>query len=231
MFDKYALTVDENIHVLKKLLSEGQLLTPMDAPEGTYDVLLVDCNLEFFSDKIINDNMKSSGFFLIDRQLVINYKNAWRDILNTINDNITVDYWIEINALILYKVSGPLEPAGIIRYTDIDIGNINYKPKIPKRECFESSLSRILTTNKTITEKAIELYLYGCKTQNFYNANKRTSFLIANKLLVQNGTGVMANSFDDVGNDKFKKLLKDYYETGNDIKIKNYIYKSYITIG
>ena len=61
----------------------------------------------------------------------------------------------------------------------------------------------------------------------FLDGNKRTSMLLANKILISNGCGILAVRESDL--EEFGGLLINYYETGLDDKIIKFIYENAIS--
>ena len=68
--------------------------------------------------------------------------------------------------------------------------------------------------------------LYGMRSQLFWDGNKRTSMIIANKIMIQNGKGIISVSEDNIL--EFNRLLTDYYNTGNDEELNLFIYNNCI---
>lgn len=64
--------------------------------------------------------------------------------------------------------------------------------------------------------------LYGMRNQLFWDGNKRTSMIIANKIMIMNGKGIILVKDDDLL--EFNKVLTEYYTTGVDIKIIEFLY-------
>ena len=77
------------------------------------------------------------------------------------------------------------------------------------------------------TERAIKVMLWGMRRQMFLDGNKRTSMLLANKILISNGCGILAVRESDL--EEFGGLLINYYETGLDDKIIKFIYENAIS--
>ena len=73
-----------------------------------------------------------------------------------------------------------------------------------------------------ITLRSIKYMLYGMRNQLFWDGNKRTSMIIANKIMIMNGKGIILVKDDDLL--EFNKLLTEYYTTGVDIKIIEFLY-------
>lgn len=68
--------------------------------------------------------------------------------------------------------------------------------------------------------------LYGMRSQLFWDGNKRTSIIIANKIMIENGKGIITIKEENLL--EFNKLLTEYYNTNNDEKIISFIYNNCI---
>ena len=64
--------------------------------------------------------------------------------------------------------------------------------------------------------------LYGMKSQLFWDGNKRTSTICANKIMIENGNGII--KVPDNKLEEFTVLLSEYYTTDNKEKIKQFIF-------
>lgn len=65
------------------------------------------------------------------------------------------------------------------------------------------------------------------RRQMFLDGNKRTAMLLANKILIANGCGIVAIKENDL--EEFGKMLIHYYETGEMENIKDFIYQNEIS--
>jgi len=79
---------------------------------------------------------------------------------------------------------------------------------------------------ESATERAIEYMLYGMRSQLFWDGNKRTSTICANKIMIENGAGIIKISDSDLV--QFNSLLSEFYETNNKKEIKEFIYDNCI---
>lgn len=68
--------------------------------------------------------------------------------------------------------------------------------------------------------------LYGMRKQLFWDGNKRTSTIVANKIMIQNGKGII--KVPDTKLMEFNELLSEYYTSNNMEKIKQFIYENCI---
>lgn len=77
--------------------------------------------------------------------------------------------------------------------------------------------------DKSATEKSIELMYHLMRNQIFWDGNKRTATLIANKYMIDNGAGLINIPLDYW--DEWNKLISEYYYDNDMSKIKEWTYK------
>lgn len=68
--------------------------------------------------------------------------------------------------------------------------------------------------------------LYGMRSQLFWDGNKRTSTICANKIMIESGAGII--KVPDTKLEEFNILLSDYYSSNSNSKIKQFIYDNCI---
>lgn len=151
---------------------------------------------------------------------VINLKHAWEFILNKNVIMSKTDYSVlcMINRLV---EEGFYYSPGMLRTTPVKIGGTSWTPELPDEATIKENINDILNSNQSNIDKAIDLLLYIVRTQAFIDGNKRTSIIFANHLLIGKGGGIMVIPTEKV--EEYKKLLINYYETGNDEKIKKFL--------
>ena len=209
MIDKYSLSLKENIFVAKKLLIQN--IYNSAKLEG--------CNITFPQTQTILDGISVSGLKMSDIEVILNLRDAWEYVLSTIEEPLTLESINKINGYVARNES--LE-WGVLRYGEVGISGTNYKPPIPSEEDVKKSLDLIINSNKSDTEKGIELFLWGCRSQNYWDGNKRTSTLCSNKYLIMQGRGIM--TIPDNKLEEFNNLLVSYYESNNWDDIKVFLY-------
>ena len=155
-----------------------------------------------------------------DIMKVVNLKHAWEFILNK---NVILnksDYNIlrTINKLV---EEGFYYSAGKLRTTPVKISGTNWTPDIPIESMVKEEINKILESNQSAIEKAINLLLYSVKKQMFLDGNKRTSVIYANHYLIGKGKGIIVIPVEKI--DKYKSLLIKYYETNDEIEIKKFL--------
>ncbi|WP_141082494.1 Fic family protein, partial [Campylobacter devanensis] len=89
-------------------------------------------------------------------------------------------------------------------------------PSLPIDYEVENYINKILK-NDDKKNSAIELMLYIMRNQLFFDGNKRTAMLTANKILIKNGLGIFAVRQQSM-QDFFTKLVK-FYESGESNEI------------
>ena len=87
-------------------------------------------------------------------------------------------------------------------------------------------MEQIILSDTTATEKALEAFAWGTRGQFFWDGNKPTSMTLANKILIDAGTGMF--TITDKHMERFNDLLLDYYDTGASEELKEYLYENAI---
>ena len=87
-------------------------------------------------------------------------------------------------------------------------------------------MEQIILSDTTATEKALEVFAWGTRGQFFWDGNKRTSMTLANKILIDAGTGMF--TITDKHMERFNDLLLDYYHAGASEEMKEYLYENAI---
>lgn len=213
MKDKYNLTVRENIFVAKKLLAQNIYRSAK----------LEGCNITFPETQTILDGVSVAGLKMSDVEVVLNLRDAWRYLIDTIEEPLSLEYISKINGYVSRNESLDW---GVLRYGDVGISGTSYRPPIPNEPDVVQTINQIITADKSSTEKAIELFLYGCRNQNYWDGNKRTSTLVANKYMIMNACGIFSVPDDKLG--EFNQMLREYYESGNPQEIKTFLYDNAI---
>lgn len=78
----------------------------------------------------------------------------------------------------------------------------------------------------TATEKALCAFVWGARSQLFWDGNKRTSLVLANKILLDAGGGMLTISEKHM--EQFNGLLLAYYNTGEAEALKTFLYDTAI---
>jgi len=177
----------------------------------------------FPQTKTILSGVNVSNVRLDDIQAILNMRDAWRFLLDTFDNPITLDYVCKLNGFIARNEA--LE-WGKLRTGLVAISGTDYEPPVPNTADTERTLSAILTSDATTTEKALRAFTWGTRCQLFWDGNKRTSLVLANKILLQDGAGMM--TITEKNMEQFNELLVDYYNTGNADALELFLYDNAI---
>ncbi len=213
MKDKYELTPEQNIFLAKKTLVNN--IYNSARLEG--------CNITFPDTQTILDGVSVAGLKMQDVEVVLNLRDAWKFVLASIEKPLDIDYMCKINSYVSRNESLDW---GVLRYGEVGITGTDYKPPVPEKDKVIQALNKLLNENSSITEKTISLFLWSCRSQLFWDGNKRTSLIAANKLMISEGKGILM--IDEKHLLQFNKLLTEYYITGNRVEIGKFLYENCI---
>ena len=216
MKDKFKLTRGENVFIAKR---------------NIVDYIWKSANLEgigvtYPETQVIYDNGIVNGLKVDDIIAINNLKYAWNFILE--NEDINYDYNVlcYIHKLVADKLV-PSTVLGRIRTTPVNIGGTTWKPSFPIESKIKEELEEILNGEyESKTELAIVCMLYVMRKQMFIDGNKRVAMLFANKIMIDNGCGIISIS-QELQSLFYEKLIK-YYETGEMDELKKWIYDNCI---
>lgn len=210
--DKYNLTIEQNIFLAKRNLVDN--IYSNARMEGL--------NITFPETKTILEGINVPNLKIDEIQCILNLRDAWKYTINNINEKFDLSFICKINELVARNESISW---GTLRNGNVEITGTEYIPEIPNKEKVQKDIEKILKIESN-TEKAIEYMLYGMRSQLFWDGNKRTSTICANKIMIENGCGIIKvpdNKLQD-----FTILLSDYYTTNNKDKLKEFIYNECI---
>ena len=210
MTDKYHLTQEQNLFAAKR---------------GIVDYIynsarLEGCNVTFPETYTILEGVNVGSVTLDDIQTILNLRDAWRFIMSTVEEPFTLEYLCKINEHISRSESLAW---GVLRTGKVGISGTEYTPPIPTPESARALFDGLAGT---ATERAIAFFLKGCRAQLFWDGNKRTSTLAANKILMQAGAGIFTVRDKDIL--EFNKRLLEYYNTGDASVIDRWLYENCI---
>ena len=208
MQDKYHLTKEQNIFLAKKVLISN--IYNSARLEGI--------NTTYPDTKTILEGVNVPSLRLDEINCILNLRDAWNFTLSNIDTDITLDFICKVNSFVSRNES--LE-WGVLRTGKVGINGVDYIPDIPNREDVITNINEILK-EENITGRSLNLMLYLMRSQIFWDGNKRTAMIVANKLLISNGCGIISVKEDDIN--EFNKLLTEYYNTGNKDKIIPFLY-------
>lgn len=209
MTAKYHMTVEQNIFVAKR---------------NIVDYIYKSAHIEgipvtYPDTAAIYDGMSVAGYRVKDIVTINNLKHGWQFVLDTIGVPVGFGYISQINKIV--GEENVVLNAGALRLFPVKIGGTSWQPEIPDEEKIREKLAEIHEIPEP-TERAINLMLYIMRCQMFLDGNKRTAMLAANSELIAAGGGIISIPVDK--NSRFFELLIEFYETGDNTKIADFVY-------
>lgn len=211
--DKYRLTAEQSRFLAKKKWDEN-----------VYCGMRMESRaVTFPQTKTILEGVNVPGVRLDDIQAILNMRDAWRFLLDNPTAPVTLDYLCQLNGFIARNEALSW---GELRTGRVAISGTEYTPPIPKQEAVAAELSAILSTDTPATEKALTAFCWGARGQFFWDGNKRTSLVLANKLMLEAGAGML--TITEKHMERFNALLVAYYDTGDAGELKDFLYENAI---
>lgn len=216
MKNKFNLTREQNVFVAKR---------------NIVDYIWKSANLEgidvtYPETQVIYDGGVVNGLTVDEIITINNLKYSWQFILE--NEGIEYDFKalchlhkLTCDKLILDRNLGRL------RTTPVSIGGTSWKPQFPVESQIKEEIEQLLNQpEKSKTEIAIEVMLWIMRRQMFNGGNKRVAMLFANKIMIDNGCGIITIAQEN--QQTFFKKLINYYESGDNTDLKKWIYETSI---
>lgn len=207
--DKYHLTPEQSRFLAKKKWDENVYC----------GMKMENRAVTFPQTKTILEGVNVPQVHLDDIQAILNMRDAWRYMLQTTEEPLTLEYICKLNDFVARNEA--LE-CGTLRTGRVSISGTDYIPPVPQQEAVREQLTGILDQDTTPTEKALDAFAWGARGQLFWDGNKRTSLLVANKILLHAGAGMLTISEQNM--EQFNTLLVDYYNAGNADQLKQFLY-------
>ena len=212
MNDKFHLTKKDNLfHTYQNLSFIIYNSVKLEGINTTYPDI-----------KTILEGINVPSLKLDEINCILNLRDAWNYTLTNIDADINLDFICKVNSFVSRNEA--LE-WGVLRNGKVGINGVDYVPEIPQKEVVINNIKEILKQG-SITEKALNLMLYLMRSQIFWDGNKRTSMIVANKILISHGCGIITVKEEDIR--QFNILLTEYYNTNNKDKIIKFLYDNCI---
>lgn len=208
MENKFNMTKDDNIFFAKRKL---------------IDNIYKSANLEgiavTFADTYSFMNNVNTGNISIDDMLKLKgLKDTWEYVLNTIDEELTIDYIKKIHFQVCKGQN--IFPLGDFRDKGVGVTGTSWRPKLPIECNYENELKDIISISNDL-DRCISLFCWIQRSQMFLDGNKRVANLVANKEMIRCGQGIIAIPIEKIG--EYFVLLINYYETNDMTNIKEWI--------
>ena len=211
---QYKIKKEQNIILAKKYLVSS-----------IYNAAKIEgCNVTYPDTQTILEGAVVNNVSVDDIQTVLNLRDAYKYLLNNMDTPFSLDYICKINEAVSRNESLQW---GTLRTGMVGVGGTNWKPKVPDKEDVEINIKQILLLSSPI-DAALEYFSYAVKNQLFWDGNKRTSIIAANKILIDNQCGILNIQQENIL--EFNKTLLHYYNTDDNHPLRRCLKKSINTI-
>ncbi|GEK06489.1 filamentation induced by cAMP protein fic [Schleiferilactobacillus harbinensis] len=210
--DKYHLTKDQNRRYARQ--NFVNLVHTNSRFEGV--------NTTLPQTQTIMDGLGVDGVSIDDINVIVQLKKGWQ-LITEDDASLTLAFEKKINAIVALHDS--LAP-GELRTGQggVDVGTADYftPPAVdPNQE------SRFLTDlmqddQRSTTDKALTLLYHNMRQQLFWDGNKRTATLAANKLMIDHGAGLINVPLNLWP--RWNELISAYYQSADMTAIKEWTY-------
>ena len=212
MENKYNLTLEQNTFLAKRNIIDNIYA----------GARMEEINVTFLQVKKILEGINVLNLKIDEIQCILNLRDAWKYVINNIKEEFNINFICKINELLARNES--IE-SGVLRSGNVQITGTEYISDVPEEEVVKKQIAEILKIKNT-TERAIEYMLYGMRSQLFWDGNKRTSMICANKIMIENGNGII--KVPDNKLEEFNTLLSEFYTSNDKVKIKQFIFDNCI---
>lgn len=212
MENKYNLTLEQNTFLAKRNIIDNIYA----------GARMEEINVTFLQVKKILEGINVLNLKIDEIQCILNLRDAWKYVINNIKEEFNINFICKINELVARNESIEW---GVLRSGNVQITGTEYISDVPEEEVVKKQIAEILKIKNT-TERAIEYMLYGMRSQLFWDGNKRTSMICANKIMIENGNGII--KVPDNKLEEFNTLLSEFYTSNDKVKIKQFIFDNCI---
>jgi len=183
---------------------ENILLAKKTLVENIYSqAKMINVNITFLDTKAIIDGKSVSGIKPYVVQYILRLRNAWLFVLDDVSAQLDQEYVDSVRAIVTFGGVPQLFP------------NINKN---------NDQINDIFNSSSSSTEKALDYFLFVCYSKLFWEENKLTASIIANKIMIEAGVGIFV--IREKYLHRFNSLIVDFYVTADDSKIKPFLYRN-----
>lgn len=206
------LTREQNIFLAKK-----------NFVELVYNTAFIEgCNVTFPQTQTIIDGAVVNGITVDDIQTVLNLRDAWKYCIENVDAELNLDYICKINEFVSRNESLQW---GVLRTGTVGVGD--FTSTIPIKEIVLQEIDHIKHIINPV-EKALEYFAYACKQQLFWDGNKRTSTIVASKILIESGNGILTIGKNNA--EEFNNTLNNWYLKDELLPLKDCLRKCIKTL-
>ena len=204
--DKFHLTKEQNRCFAKKNLV--RLVFTNSRFEGV--------NTTLPQTQTIIDGMSAAGVSIDDSNVIVQLKRGWQYV---IREDKALSLKIGQNINLLVARYDSLDPGSFrTGSVTVELGNDKGEWKPQEVDFFNNLMQK----DTSVTDKAMTLMYHNMRNQLFWDGNKRTATLAANKLMIDHGAGLINVPLDK--RDVWNNLISKYYLSGDMKTLKDWTY-------
>lgn len=170
----------------------------------------------------IIDGLGVDGVSIDDINVIVQLKRGWQYIINS-TEEFNLEFLKRINKIVALQES--LDP-GRLRIGNGGVSTIKGEftpPTVNVNNEKDFIANLIKKSSLTTTDKALTLMYHLMRNQIFWDGNKRTATLAANKVMIEHGAGLINVPLDLWP--EWNNLIGDYYFSGDMTKLKEWTYE------
>ncbi len=204
---KFHMTVEANVFFAKR---------------NVVDSIWKEANIEgiavtFPETKEIYEGRVVPGLTVDETIAINNLKHGWQFVLDNLDVEVDLSFVRQVNELV---GAGIIAFPSALRQCDVGVGGTTWRPEVPDYDRAKAMGSEA-AAQPDAQSAALELFCQLTRAQLFSDGSKRTAQLVANKVLIAGGAGVLAIPVAD--KPEFERLLVGYYETGDSAALKGFL--------
>lgn len=225
LYSPYGKKIDQNLVPDREM---AYFLAKRSKVEYVYNVIHLEGNPMTYPEvQTLLEGITVGGHKISDERQVLNQNKAVECLFELVRSGkfeMSKEVFCRLNHLVAMEESIEW---GVFRRGQVAIGGTDYMPPQAKEldDIFSMGLERI----KEIRHPAIMAFVFfgfGCHNQFFWDGNKRTSRLMANGILMQNGYPILNIKAKDAL--AFNKTMVDFYNGGDYRILLDWIVDYYI---
>jgi Fic family protein len=203
-------------------------LAKKEKTEYIYNVVYLEGNPMTYPEvETLLEGITVGGHKISDELQVLNQNKSVEYLLSAVKNNefkLDKETFCKLNNFVSFEESLAW---GQFRTGNIKIGGTEYIP--PKAEELDKIFNYGIEKIKQIKNPVIRAFVFfgfGCRSQFFWDGNKRTSRLIANGILLSNGYFILNIKSRD--KKIFNETMIDFYNTADYKKLVGFFTNYYI---
>ncbi|WP_125703464.1 Fic family protein [Lacticaseibacillus daqingensis] len=200
--DKYHLSQDQNRRLTR---SNFDLLVHTTARfEGI--------NTTLPQTRTIMEGLGVNGVSIDDMNTIVQLKRGW-DYITKEDQPLSLQIQKNINAIVA-KYDALIPGALRTGQGGVDIGAADdYIPPMISEVTEQGFLATMMASQRSTTEKAMRIMYHDMRSQIFWDGNKRSATLSANKVMIDGGAGLINVPLPKWG--EWNELISAYYQSGD----------------